>query len=120
VDGCAAELDEIHGDSAPALKIVYFWINEFKRGRTSTKNEARPGRPVEVTTPEMIEKIHRIVMEDRRMKVRDITEIVGISVDRVHNILYKELEMKKLCARWVPRLLTIDQKCLHSRNSKIA
>jgi len=28
-----AELDEVHGDSAPTLKIVYFWINEFKRGR---------------------------------------------------------------------------------------
>lgn len=47
----------------------------------------------------MIEKIHRIVMEDRRMKVRDIAEIIGISIDRVHNILHKKLEMKKLCAR---------------------
>jgi len=89
-------LDEVH--STLTLKTVYFWINEFKRGRTSIKDEARPGRPLEVTTPEMIEKIHRIVMEDRRMKVRDIAEIVGISVDRVHNILHKELEMKKLCA----------------------
>jgi len=51
-----AELDEVHGDSALALKTVYFWINEFKRGRTSTKDEARPGCPIEVTTPEMIEK----------------------------------------------------------------
>jgi len=66
-----AELDEVHGDSAPALKIVYFWINEFKRSRTSTKNEARSRRPVEVITPEIIEKVYRIVMEDRRIKVRD-------------------------------------------------
>ena len=105
-----AELGEVHGDSAPSLKTIYFWINEFKRGRTRTEDEARSGRPVEVTTPEMIAKIHRIVMDDRRMKVRDIAEIVGISVDRVHNILHEKLEMKKLCARWVPRLLTIDQK----------
>jgi len=114
-----AELDEVHEDSASALKTVYFWINEFKRGRTLTKDEACE-RPVEVTTPEMIEKIHRIVMENRRMKVRDIVEIVDISVDRVHNILHKELEMKKLCARWVPRLLTINQKRLYSHNGKIA
>lgn len=65
-----------------------------------------PGRPVEVTTPEIIEKIHHIVMEDRRIKMHDIAEIVGISVDRVHNILHEKLGMKKLCAR----LLTIDQK----------
>jgi len=58
----------------------------------------------------VIEKIHRIVMEDRRMKMRDIVEIIGISVGGVHNILHEKLEMKKLCARWMPRLLTIDQK----------
>ena len=34
------ELDEVHGDTAPTLKTVYFWINEFKRGQTSTKNKA--------------------------------------------------------------------------------
>jgi len=59
-------------------------------------------------------------MEDRRMKMRDIAEIVSISVDKVHNILHKELEMKKLCARWMPQFLIIDQKRLHSRNGKIA
>jgi len=32
------------------------------------------------STPEMIENIHCIVMEDCRMKVRDIAEIVGISI----------------------------------------
>ena len=76
----------------------------------STKDEACPGRPVEAIAPEMIEKIHRIVMEDRRIKVREIAEIVGISVRVVHNILHEKLKMKKMCARWVPRLLTINQK----------
>jgi len=41
--------------------------------------------------------------EDRQMKMRDI-EIVDIS-DWMHNILLKELEMEKLCAPWIPRLL---------------
>ena len=50
-----------------------------------------PGCPIEVTTPEMIEKIHRIAMEDCRIKVRDIAEIRGILEDKVHNILHKEL-----------------------------
>jgi len=113
-----AELDEVHGDSTPALRTVYFWINEFKKGQIPTKDEACPGRPIEVTTPEMIRKIHRIVIEDRRMKVRDIAEIVGISVDRVYNILHKELEMKNVCARWVPRSLTIVQKRMRKNISQ--
>ena len=92
-----AELDEVHGNTVPMLKTVYFWINEFKRGRTSMKYKARPGRPVEVTALQTIEKIDRIVMEDQRIKVREIAEIVGISVGAVHNILHEKLEMKKIC-----------------------
>jgi hypothetical protein len=42
--------------------------------------------------------------------VREIAETIGISKERVGYILHKELDMKKLCARWVPRLLTADQK----------
>ena len=66
-----AKFDEVHRDTALTLKTVYFWINEFKRGRMSTKDEARPGHPVEAIAPEMIEKIHCILMEDRRIKARD-------------------------------------------------
>jgi histone-lysine N-methyltransferase SETMAR len=35
---------------------------------------------------------------------------MDISKERVEYILRKELDMKKLCARWVPRLLTANQK----------
>ena len=58
----------------------------------------------------MINKIHDIVLNDPKVKVREIAEIVSISTERVVNILHTHLYMRKLCARWVPRLLTIDQK----------
>jgi histone-lysine N-methyltransferase SETMAR len=47
------------------------------------------------------------------MKVHDIAETTGISKEYVGYILREELDMKKLCARWVLRLLTADQK--HTR-----
>jgi len=52
-----------------------------------------------------------MVLDDWRMKVRTIAETIGISKERVGYILHEELNMKKLCAKWVPRLLTADQKC---------
>uniref|UniRef100_T1HWL6 Uncharacterized protein n=1 Tax=Rhodnius prolixus TaxID=13249 RepID=T1HWL6_RHOPR len=55
--------------------------------------------PVEVTTPEIIDKIHDMVMDDRRVKVREIASAVGISNERVHNILHQHLDMTKLSAR---------------------
>jgi histone-lysine N-methyltransferase SETMAR len=51
-----------------------------------------------------------MLLDDGRMKVREIGETIGISKERVGYILHKELDMKKLCARWVPRLLAADQK----------
>ena len=43
----------------------------------------------------MIKKLKFIVMEDRRLKVKDIAEAVSISTERLHNILHKKLETKK-------------------------
>jgi histone-lysine N-methyltransferase SETMAR len=53
-----------------------------------------------------------MVLDDRRMKVHEIAETIGISKKHVRCILHEELDMKKLCARWVPHLLT-DQKHTH-------
>jgi len=54
-----------------------------------------------------------MVLDDWRMKVHEIAETIGISKERVRYILHEELDIKKLCTRWVPRLLTADQK--HTR-----
>ena len=51
-----------------------------------------------------------MVLDDQRMKVSEIAETIGISKERVGYILHDELDMKKICARWVPRLLTAEQK----------
>ena len=51
-----AELNNVHSTSAPAFATVYNWVNEFKRGRTSTCDAHRSGRPIE-STPEIIDKV---------------------------------------------------------------
>ena len=57
-----------------------------------------------------VTKIHDLVLADRRLKVREIAETVDMSKDRVSHILHGILDMRKLSARWVPRLLTPDNK----------
>jgi histone-lysine N-methyltransferase SETMAR len=49
-------------------------------------------------------------LDDRQIKVRETAETIRISKERVGYILHEEFSMKKLCARWVPRLLTANQK----------
>ena len=103
------------GKNAPSYATVKRWVAEFKRGRQSLENDPRPGRDVTVATPEMVNKVHDIVMTDRRVTERYIASAVGFSQERVHSILTEDLEMRNLSARWVPRLLIVDQK--HTRRT---
>ena len=104
------ELDSVYGDSAPSFTTVKFWAAEFKRGRKSLGDDERSGRPKTATADENIAKVHQIVLDDRRIKVREIAEVMKMSKERVCHILHEHLGMTKLSARWVPRLLTLDQK----------
>ncbi|XP_076039451.1 protein GVQW3-like [Oratosquilla oratoria] len=85
-------------------------VAKFKRGRDSVKDEPKSGRPSTVTTPENIDHVLEMVMEARRLSSRQIATRMGISQERAVNNLTNELGMSKVSARWVPRLLTPDQK----------
>lgn len=90
--------------------MIHNCFTVFRCGRTSTEDAPRSGSPNEVTTPETVTKIHDIVLEDRRAKLREVANFVNISYERVFNILHENLHMKKLSARWVPRLLMESEK----------
>jgi len=60
-----AKLDNVYSISASAFMTVYNWVNEFKRGHTSTCDAPRLGHPIEAATPEIIDKVHNIVLTDR-------------------------------------------------------
>ena len=104
------KLAKYYEESAPSHGMIHKWFTEFRCGRISTSDTERPGRPKEVTSQELIDKIHDIVLNDRRFKVCEISETVNISVERVWHILHECLGMRKLSAKWVPRLFTADHK----------
>ncbi|KAG5338238.1 SETMR methyltransferase, partial [Acromyrmex charruanus] len=113
-----AELDNVHSTSAPVFATVYNWVNEFKRGRTSTCDALCSGRPIEAATPEIIHKIYDIVLTNRRVKVRELVETTGISHGTVISILHEQLDIKKLSARWMPheflcRFITVNETWIH-------
>jgi len=75
-----AILTETLGQHAPSYTTVKNWVAQFKRGDFSTCDVPRPGRPKPATTPEIIDKIHELILEDRRISAKSITEHLGISV----------------------------------------
>ena len=53
-----------------------------------------------------------MVEQDARLSFKDIASCTGISEGSVQRILKKCLDLRKVCARWVPYLLTEEQKTL--------
>jgi len=56
-----AILKETLGEHAPSYAAIKNWVAQFKRGDFSTCDEPRPGRPKTVTTPEIIDQIHKLI-----------------------------------------------------------
>ena len=74
----------------PSLNVAIF----------STCVAPRPGRPKTMTTPEIIDQIHELNLEDRRISAKSIAEQLGISRERVGPIIHEDLDMRKLSAKW--------------------
>jgi len=85
-------------------------VAQFKRGDFSTCDAPRPGRPKTVTTSEIIDQIHELIVEDRRISAKSIAEQLGISREGVGSIILEDLDMRKLSTKWVPKCLKADQK----------
>ena len=79
--------------------MVEKWFADFKRGRTNTDDAERSGWPNSAVVPENIKKVHKMIVD-----------IFKISKGSVFTILHEHLSMRKLCSKWVPRLLTVDQR----------
>lgn len=105
-----AELVAVYGDSAPAYDTVVKWRRRFQCGQTSLEDDARSGRPSLSEEAGIAEQVEALVLADRRITVEGIVQTVHISHGSVCNILHNDLNMTKVAARWVPRLLTPMQK----------
>ena len=67
-----AILTETSGEHAPFYATVKNWVAQFKHCDFSTC--PRPGRPKTVTTPEITDQIHGLILEDRRISAKSIAE----------------------------------------------
>ena len=70
---------DVYGGSSPKYSTVAKWSEEFKRGRDSLEDDPRPGRPADVISQEMINRVERLVLNNRQIKVAKLASECGIS-----------------------------------------
>ena len=68
------------------------------------------GRPVSVLTEKIVATVKTLIEEDARYSVQEIEELHCIHSSSVLKILHERLGLRKICAHWVPHLLTDEQK----------
>ena len=87
---CYEMLKTAFGGEAMGRSQTLQWFSRFKAGRTSTDDDELSGRPVSSLTPEMIERVHQIIREDRRRTIDEVSMLVGISHGTCHKILTED------------------------------
>lgn len=60
----------------------------------------------------MINTAALVINEDRRITVPQLIAFLDISVGSVHSTVAEHLELKRVCARWIPKLLTHISCCI--------
>lgn len=112
-------MDAVHCTSTPVFATVYTWVNGFKRCRSLKKVEHSPGCPVEVSTPETINKIQDLILSSRRIKVRELVKATGLSQGTVVSSLHGKLSViisapfRRNLAEFLHRYVTIDETWIH-------
>jgi len=112
-----AILVETLGEHAPSYAIKN-WVAQFKHGDFPTCDLPRPGRPKTVTTPQIIDQIHELILQDCQISAISTTEQLGLSHEWVGSIIHEDLDTRKLSAKWVPKCLNADQKRQRHQSSE--
>ena len=72
----------------------------------SLMDDKREGRPSFKTSDVVKNEVRDVIDGDRRLTVREVANKCITSKTTVYDILVQELHTNRICARWVPRMLS--------------
>jgi len=72
------------------------WPSLNVRGDFSTCDAPRSEWPKTLTTLEIIDQVHELILEGRRISAKSIAEQLGFSRERFGSIIHEDLDMRKL------------------------
>jgi len=108
------ELVHIYGDKCMSVQMVRRWRTYFLEGRGEVHDEQRAGRPKTAITDDAVAAVEKIILADRRFTIDRILDSMPPEIDicrtSIHTIITDHLRYRKVCARWVPLLLSDDHK----------
>ncbi|XP_068225004.1 protein GVQW3-like [Palaemon carinicauda] len=103
-------LRQAYEDTAVTHKTVCKWFGRFKEGKESLDDNDRSGRPSTSRNDDNIAAVKTITQSNRCLTIREISEETNLSFGSVQAVLTDDLNMRRVTAKFVPRILTAEQK----------
>jgi [histone H3]-lysine36 N-dimethyltransferase SETMAR len=106
----------VYGDKSLKKSAIYNIMKKVKEGKNA-EDLRGINTPKRVRSADVIASVSAAVAADRRVTVRELASNLGLSIGTIDRILHKELGLVKKSARWVPKLLSPEQKLERVRTS---
>jgi histone-lysine N-methyltransferase SETMAR len=107
---CCQKLARIFKKNAPKKTMVFKWFQRFSTGHFNFDDDKREPKPRSSTDGGNADRVKEFLEEDGRVTIRKIALELGMTRYAVDTIIRRDLGFTKKSARWVPRLLTAEQK----------
>ena len=88
----------------------YEWFKRFREGRMSVGEDSRPARLPTTTNDDHIDRDLTAIRGNHLLTVREFVDEVAISIESCHQIFTEKLQMRRVSAEFVLRLLPDNQK----------
>ncbi|GBM82459.1 hypothetical protein AVEN_48622-1 [Araneus ventricosus] len=82
----------------------------YEAGRVNIKDLPRPGQAHVVTKSATISAVDELLRLNHRITACEIAVELSISKGTVHHIIHKKLGYGEICAQWVAKLLSANEK----------
>ncbi len=83
------------GNNPVARSIVFDWHKRFRDGQETLEDQKGRGRKSSLK-PTLVTSLRDALADDRRLTIRDLAERFDVSIGTVHNVLSKDLHMRKV------------------------
>ncbi|UYV83572.1 hypothetical protein LAZ67_23001497 [Cordylochernes scorpioides] len=107
-------LVSVYGEECMSIQMVRRWRSWFLEGRQNVHDDERSCRPVTATDNAAVAAVRNVVEADRRVTIDEIMirlpPGIEIGCSSIGTIMSDILNFRKVCARWVPRLLLENHK----------
>ncbi|XP_035233307.1 uncharacterized protein LOC118205125 [Stegodyphus dumicola] len=103
-------MSRVYGNSFMSDGVVREWCRNFKDGRTDVHDEGGQGRK-SVVTDDIVQRVDQAVKQNRRFTISKLSmKFPEVSRSSLFSIVTEQLRYRKVCACWVPQMLTDDRK----------